>query len=260
MNWIKSIFFALVLSLAQPSLASSSQVGEFAAKIADLNHCVEFSVTSWFRSEHRNEAVGGAKESQHLKGLAVDVVLDNPEDTGFFLRKLDKLGYYYLDEGDHIHIGYREAKDVPTRNSYDVGIGSTGRNDEIMVDANTEREAEARAVHASLDSGSRGAIFDQGDQGQRLHVDSESNSTIGGGSSNNLAEDGRTILRYTGGLRVDRIQSGVLVFHRGEGGVAVAHDTSEHDSDNPPRHPHGLSDNRPLFWREYSWPQMRYRF
>lgn len=38
-----------------------------------LRHNIKFSVTSAFRTEPENEACGGAKNSQHLTGDAVDL-------------------------------------------------------------------------------------------------------------------------------------------------------------------------------------------
>jgi hypothetical protein len=76
----------------------------FAHQISDLSARYELSVTSWWRSAKHNAAVGGAPTSLHVKGLAVDVVLDPGEDKAEFLQSVHDVGLHYLDEGDHIHI------------------------------------------------------------------------------------------------------------------------------------------------------------
>lgn len=59
------------------------------------------SVTSWYRTPKRNKLVGGAIDSKHLLGLAVDVIFDNELPPAKFLRRL---GLRSLVEQDHIHI------------------------------------------------------------------------------------------------------------------------------------------------------------
>lgn len=76
----------------------------FVAAVNQLQVKYDFSVTSWFRTEKHNKAVGGALCSWHLMGLAVDVVLDNISDKAFFLDDAKKLGLICLDEQDHIHL------------------------------------------------------------------------------------------------------------------------------------------------------------
>jgi len=68
-------------------------------------------VTSGYRTKAHNKKVGGAKDSYHMKGLAVDI---KPVDTKVTLRKLfikatkikevGGLGWY---EDSHIHIDLR---------------------------------------------------------------------------------------------------------------------------------------------------------
>lgn len=68
----------------------------------------DFSVTSWWRSVKRNRAVGGHPKSKHLRGLAVDVVLDSPAaDKEGFVTDCVGLGLKAIDEGDHIHVQIR---------------------------------------------------------------------------------------------------------------------------------------------------------
>lgn len=251
-SWFRSFFFVcsfLVLSLAT---ASAGQVSKFTEQIMQLKACVDFSVTSWIRTEKHNERVGGAEESQHLTGLAVDVVLDDKKDKAFFLRKLDSVGYYYLDEGDHIHIGYREVEHVSSRNSDDAGISDSSRIDEDVGSAAGKREVEAPAHYASTDESSEREDRDSGNTVERIHVDPEVNSSVSGVLSDNLAQTSGTRIRYFGSLRVDRDQSGFLVFHRGSGSAEVAHDRSEHNSPDPFRHPYSERDNWAILRWEYS--------
>ena len=75
---------------------------EFLGRVRTLLGQHPGSVTSWIRSPARNKAVGGAKNSKHLTGLAVDVVLDNPNEG---LAQICKtLHLRCLDEGDHVHV------------------------------------------------------------------------------------------------------------------------------------------------------------
>jgi len=77
---------------------------DFIFKINALKCRFSFSVTSWFRSKKRNTYVGGVDNSMHLYGLAVDVVLDDPEDTKAFKQACWRLKLKCLDEGDHLHV------------------------------------------------------------------------------------------------------------------------------------------------------------
>lgn len=53
--------------------------------------------TSWYRNPRENRDVGGHPESQHLVGLAIDLVAD---------RFAPGTGLTVLDEGDHFHVQY----------------------------------------------------------------------------------------------------------------------------------------------------------
>ena len=71
--------------------------------------CMQYngSVTSWIRSRSRNHKVGGHADSYHLAGLAIDVVLDNENDTDAFMARAKKLGYKPLKSKGCIHIQVR---------------------------------------------------------------------------------------------------------------------------------------------------------
>lgn len=55
------------------------------------------SPSSWWRSVSVNESVGGAPTSQHLVGLALDVI-------GGDARVWRQSGLIVVDEGDHLHV------------------------------------------------------------------------------------------------------------------------------------------------------------
>lgn len=76
----------------------------FEDKIRFLAMVFPLSVTSWIRSRKRNVEVGGAANSFHLLGLAVDVVLDNGIEKPAFIQSAVNLGLHVIDETDHLHV------------------------------------------------------------------------------------------------------------------------------------------------------------
>jgi len=52
-----------------------------------------FRITSGFRTPERNKAVGGATQSSHLTGYAVDIYAPTQEDKADLLRALFKVGF-----------------------------------------------------------------------------------------------------------------------------------------------------------------------
>lgn len=62
--------------------------------------------TSWWRSWDENLAAGGSTNplSQHLAGLAVDVVARPPSTPRGIVQAARASGLVAVDEGDHIHI------------------------------------------------------------------------------------------------------------------------------------------------------------
>lgn len=56
-------------------------------------------ITSWWRSPEKNAAVGGARNSLHMIGLAWDVVPVTQENED----ALRSLGLKVINEGDHLH-------------------------------------------------------------------------------------------------------------------------------------------------------------
>lgn len=76
----------------------------FCHAIRHLGALHAFSVTSWGRTEKRNTLVKGHPASRHMDWLAVDVVLDHPEEHHGLMEDAMALSLKALNEGDHIHI------------------------------------------------------------------------------------------------------------------------------------------------------------
>lgn len=77
---------------------------KFAATIITLKTRFRFSVTSWFRTDSRNSAVGGQPNSTHLYGLGIDVILDDLSDLVDFRTAAARFDLSVLDERDHLHL------------------------------------------------------------------------------------------------------------------------------------------------------------
>ncbi len=58
-------------------------------------------LSSWWRSPIGNQRVGGNPNSQHLLGLAFDLVVPNPQ---LVVTALNRQGVIALNEGDHVHV------------------------------------------------------------------------------------------------------------------------------------------------------------
>ena len=63
-------------------------------------------ISSWYRTPEHNRRVGGHPESQHLAGLAIDVVLPG-SDPGFnpqLAFDLERVGLVPVREPTHLHV------------------------------------------------------------------------------------------------------------------------------------------------------------
>lgn len=72
----------------------------FLLRLADTPIDRSTRVTSWYRSPLQNLEVGGAPESQHLAGLAIDVVNLPPGA----LRVLANAGLVVVPFASHVHV------------------------------------------------------------------------------------------------------------------------------------------------------------
>lgn len=76
----------------------------FVEDIVHLKTRFMFSVTSWFRTPKRNKNKGGHPQSLHMIGYAMDIVLDDKNDTTEFMSMCRRLNLRPIEEHDHIHV------------------------------------------------------------------------------------------------------------------------------------------------------------
>lgn len=86
---------------------------EFFTKVDALCALYRCSVTSWWRTEARNAAVGGSPKSKHLGGWAFDLVPDNPDKHDVLVDAAHALGLWAVNEGDHVHVQGRAPDASP---------------------------------------------------------------------------------------------------------------------------------------------------
>lgn len=83
-----------------------SMISDFLNKILVVSYKNNCSVSSWIRTDKRNRLVGGSPTSQHLIGLAVDLVPDDWNDEKQIVDDCIRLGLVPVVERskNHIHV------------------------------------------------------------------------------------------------------------------------------------------------------------
>lgn len=72
---------------------------------------IPFVITSGFRTPEENKEIGGAPDSAHLKGLAVDLRCWNSTERFLIVKSLLKTGFKRIEVcQDHIHADIDETK------------------------------------------------------------------------------------------------------------------------------------------------------
>lgn len=101
-------------------------------------------VTSAYRAPEHNRAVGGAKNSYHMKGVAFDIRMENHDPHAFELMARDVgfrgVGYYTKQGFMHIDLGPERKWGVPFPSS------ATGLRPETPA---REKLAESKTVQAA---------------------------------------------------------------------------------------------------------------
>ena len=78
------------------------QLLEFIFALLRLRVPPSISVSSWWRSPQVNRAVGGLQDSQHLLGLALDLVVAD-RDVDELVNALADVGLVAVVEPTHVH-------------------------------------------------------------------------------------------------------------------------------------------------------------
>lgn len=88
---------------------------EFDENVRELTRCCPWvSQTSGFRSEIRNQRVGGSSRSKHLVGMAADFAADDEDGLEQAQDKARQLGFWTQIHGSppHLHIQGLPAGEV----------------------------------------------------------------------------------------------------------------------------------------------------
>lgn len=72
---------------------------------------VPLSITRWLSTPAHNQAVGGAPESAHLRGLAVDLVADSNDNLLLAARAARDAGFKGIEvdlRNNHLHVDLQD--------------------------------------------------------------------------------------------------------------------------------------------------------
>lgn len=91
------------MSAPPPRIASAlcDRIRDFQFRVCRAVDGTGAVQTSWYRDPLENEAAGGEEHSQHLVGLAIDLVAPDPELVADRARRE---GLVAIVEPDHVHI------------------------------------------------------------------------------------------------------------------------------------------------------------
>lgn len=85
------------------------------ARFLEVNYDMDLIITSGFRTYEENERVGGARNSAHLKGLAVDVYVVGGKERFYIVDAAMRFGFKRIGVGyRHVHLDMDLSKPFPT--------------------------------------------------------------------------------------------------------------------------------------------------
>lgn len=97
----------------------------FFARVNDFLAIYPASIDSWYRTPARNKAIGGAPNSYHVLGLAVDLIFDSLEDLFRGAYGARDMGFQGIEvdlTNKHLHLDGREKSWHVVRTKYDGKI------------------------------------------------------------------------------------------------------------------------------------------
>lgn len=192
------------MSLLVPQAHAKSS--DFLTEVVSI--CIEYrcSVTSWIRSPAHNELVGGVPTSKHLTGDAVDVVLDDKELTGRFMKRATDIGMKVIPYKDHIHLENTDAIGI----NNNAGVNPDRRCPEDMGHEPEGKGRESRPDPTSIKRKSESAQGRARDEEQGSSVYKTDDSYPIGTRHHSMAEV-CTVTRRTNCSWVDRVQSWIFM-------------------------------------------------
>jgi hypothetical protein len=92
------------------AIANIKALCEEVLEPAREEYCRAMIISSGYRSEQLNKAVGGAKTSQHMTGCAADIVCSEPRRLFDIIKangKFDQLLWEHAGKTQWIHVSYK---------------------------------------------------------------------------------------------------------------------------------------------------------
>lgn len=122
MNWDKYSKYFKPEEFYSPDVNEEKMTEDFMDMLYEAREKagVAFKISSGYRTKERNKAVGGVESSGHLKGMAVDLHVDNSRQRFKITKALLDAGFTRIGEGrDFIHVDNDKDKAQEVKWRYD---------------------------------------------------------------------------------------------------------------------------------------------
>lgn len=209
---------------APPGAAAPSgplpAIEDFAKTITEMVPGAQ--ITSMRRTPAHNTEVGGAPNSFHLRGQAVDFVKPEGFDLAQFRQQLEASGVLVaelLDEGDHIHvaIGQKGKAAAPTEVAAAPGAATAGPGATVLATGPAKKPSETwtNLSPAELKAGgyAAGSVVQRNSAGQeqvRQAPPKAASNAGGGGSVKVSPQDNRYVVDLRKSVDQARTMSNLL--------------------------------------------------